>query len=327
MMTKIVLIVFALSWILTSTYSLPFVVFHGIADKCSNKGLKRFTNLLSEMSGSEGHCIEIGNGAWDSWLMPFEKQATLACEKVKNISALSEGYNIVGLSQGNIIGRAVIELCEESPQVNNFISLGGPHAGIASIPLCGSGVFCVWVDYLVKLEVYSDYVQEHLAPSGYIKIPTDIDSYMKGCKFLPKLNNEYKDHKNASYKARFASLQNLVLIMFEEDKVLVPKETSLFGFFPDGSWTDVLPAQETALYKEDWIGLRTLDEAGKVKFLNISGGHLEITTSDMQKLIVPYLEETNTSSAADYYYDKWSIRKLVGGIKEETLYLHSIASA
>lgn len=323
MMAKIVVIVLLLAWSLSCTYSLPFVVFHGIADKCSHKGLTRFINLLSNMSGSEGHCIEIGNGAWDSWLMPFEKQAALACEKVKNISALSKGYNIVGLSQGNIIGRAVIELCDESPQVNNFISLGGPHAGIASIPLCGSGVFCVLVDYLVKLEIYSNYVQEHLAPAGYIKIPTDIDSYMKGCKFLPKLNNEYQDHKNANYTKRFASLQNLVLIMFKDDKVLVPKETSLFGFFPDGSWTDVLPVQETALYKEDWIGLRTLDEAGKVQYLNVSGGHLEISTTDMQKFIAPYLVETNTS----YNYGKWSIRKLVGDIKEETLYLHNAATA
>ncbi|EYU19276.1 hypothetical protein MIMGU_mgv1a0236222mg, partial [Erythranthe guttata] len=47
---------------------------------------------------------------------------------------LSKGYNIVGLSQGTLIGRGIIEFCEEAPPVNNFISIGGPQAGIASVP-------------------------------------------------------------------------------------------------------------------------------------------------------------------------------------------------
>uniref|UniRef100_M1CGI7 Palmitoyl-protein thioesterase n=1 Tax=Solanum tuberosum TaxID=4113 RepID=M1CGI7_SOLTU len=38
-------------------YSLPFVVFHGISDKCSNGGITHFTELLSNWSGSSGHCM------------------------------------------------------------------------------------------------------------------------------------------------------------------------------------------------------------------------------------------------------------------------------
>lgn len=48
---------------------------------------------------------------------------------------------------------------------------------------------------------------------------------------------------------------------------------------------------QTKLYKEDWIGLKTLDEEGKVKFISVAGNHLGISGSDMKKYVVPYLED------------------------------------
>ncbi|KAJ6878979.1 hypothetical protein NC652_032503 [Populus alba x Populus x berolinensis] len=69
---------------------------------------------------------------------------------------------------------------------------------------------------------------------------------MTRCRFLPKLNNEINNARNSANKEWFAGLENLVLIV-------------------------------TRLYIEDWIGLKTLDEAGKVKLINVSGGFLDIS--------------------------------------------------
>uniref|UniRef100_A0A0A9FM12 Palmitoyl-protein thioesterase 1 n=1 Tax=Arundo donax TaxID=35708 RepID=A0A0A9FM12_ARUDO len=138
----------------------------------------------------------------------------------------------------------------------------------------------------------------------------DMADYLKSCRLLPKLNNEIPGERNATYKERFSSLENLVLIMFQDDAVLIPRETAWFGYYPDGAFDPVLPPQKTKLYVEDWIGLRTLDEAGRVKFVSVAGGHLGISKGDMKKHIVPYLEDI--SSEKTFHTIQRSISDLVG---------------
>jgi palmitoyl-protein thioesterase len=110
-------------------------------------------------------------------------------------------------------------------------------------------------------------------------------------------------------------------LQFQDDAVLIPRETAWFGYYPDGAFDPVLPPQkveliharelgpppcvlclqwqalcvQTKLYEEDWIGLKTLDEAGRVKFVSVPGGHLGISKGDMKKYIVPYLTNKKAS--------------------------------
>ncbi|XP_019095698.1 PREDICTED: palmitoyl-protein thioesterase 1-like isoform X2 [Camelina sativa] len=250
--------------------SVPFIMLHGITAECSDDTNANFTQFLINLSGSPGYCVEIGNGVLTSMFTPLAHQAEIACEKVKQMKELSQGYNIVARSQGNMVARGLIEFCHGGPPVYNYISLAGPHSGVSFIPLCNnSGPYCKQFDEIIKGNLYSDLVQDHLAPSGYFKIPTDMTKYLESSKYLPRLNNEIPNQRNSTYKKRFASLHNLVLVKFQDDQVIVPNDSTWFGFYPDGDFENVLPAQQTKLYTEDWIGLKTLDVAGKVKFVSV----------------------------------------------------------
>ncbi|XP_065030481.1 protein transport protein SEC23 F-like [Musa acuminata AAA Group] len=151
--------------------------------------------------------------------------------------------------------------------------------------------------YFHKAVKFYDNLAKQLVSQGHVldlfasALDQDIPEYLEGCRFLPKLNNELPSERNSTYKERFSSLENLILIMFEHDTVLIPPETSWFGYYPDGAFNPILPPQQTTLYTEDWIGLKTLDDAGRVKFISVKGNHLRISQSDMKKHIVPYLEE------------------------------------
>ncbi|XP_010449616.1 PREDICTED: palmitoyl-protein thioesterase 3-like [Camelina sativa] len=267
--------------------SVPFVFFHGIGAGCSNDQMRNLTKLLNNYS--TGSCVEIGNGKQDSVFMPLTKQASIACEKIKQMPELSDGYNIVGVSQGNLVARGLIEFCDNAPPVFNYVSLGGPHAGVAAIPEWCTNFFCTILKAFFS-QVYNDGVQAFIAPSNFVKIPTKITEYLEHSTYLPKLSNERPGEKNSTYKDRFTSLHNLVLIMFEKDDVLIPKESSWFGYYPDGDNSTILPPQKTKLYTEDWIGLKTLDAAGKLRFVSLPGVHIQITDEEVIEYVVPYLQ-------------------------------------
>ena len=94
---------------------------------------------------------------------------------------------------------------------------------------------------------------------------------------------------NFRYKSNLLKLEKLVLIKFSEDNTVVPRGSEWFDFYQLGQAQEMLPYNQTQLYIEDWIGLRTLDEENKLDFLISPGGHLHFSDEFFSKVVTKYL--------------------------------------
>ena len=66
----------------------------------------------------------------------FETQAESACNSLKTDERFNsvDEISVVGLSHGALIARFIVEECDISAKVRNYVSIGGPHQGVSKIP-------------------------------------------------------------------------------------------------------------------------------------------------------------------------------------------------
>jgi palmitoyl-protein thioesterase len=185
---------------------------------------------------------------------------------------------VLGLSQGGLLARYIAEECEMPGKVRNLATLGGPNKGVGKIPNCFSGVICDAVNYVARSLVYLSIVQEYCGPCGYFRDPSNLSTYLANNVFLPYDNNERSP--SSSIKERFSALNGVLLGMFSEDTMVFPKESEWFWEL-NADLETVTPLNQTDFYKSDLIGLRSLDEAGKVQFVTFIGEHLQFSEAEI----------------------------------------------
>ncbi|KAF7321470.1 Palmitoyl-protein thioesterase [Mycena kentingensis (nom. inval.)] len=216
------------------------------------------------------------------------EQVALVAEQLAGIPELEGGFDAIGFSQGGQFLRAYVERYN-SPPIHNLLTFGSQHFGVSDIPPCGPRDFvCRVARRVVKSAVYGSYAQTNLVQAQYFRDPEQLDAYYASNTFLTSINNEISETRNETYARNLASLNKLVLILFTDDKTVVPKESSWFASevvideLPGAqrvlSVVDrrSVPMREQPLYQEDWIGLRLLDERGGVVFGECEGQHMQI---------------------------------------------------
>ena len=194
---------------------LPFVLVYGFGSRCGGPNVRQTLDRLEKFSGAKGICLEIGSfGAASSRFTDMWSQVNEVCRKISTNPRLARGFNMVGLSQGALVARAVIQTCDTLPRVHNFVSVGGPQAGVASIPwssYVNMDLFLGAVNAGLSAAMYTRRMQKAVAPAGYFKIPTALGSYLRGCDFLPVINNELPE-VNTAFVDRLKRLNRMVLI-------------------------------------------------------------------------------------------------------------------
>jgi len=212
--------------------------------------------------------VEIGDGKDSSLLMDINKQVESFAATVAADPSLRSGFNLVCHSQGGLICRAYLERYN-NPPVHNFVSWAGPHAGVFGVPdlnyLCPDA-YCPWLAWAFDLVLESwaeAWVQQSISFASYWKDPLDYSAYLKYNQFLADINNE-RPQKNETYKRHLSSLNRLVLVYAEDVEIVIPKTSPWFQFFRTGQDVDVVPFNATNTYVGDWLGLRSLNEQGKL---------------------------------------------------------------
>ncbi|KAG7162577.1 Palmitoyl-protein thioesterase 1-like [Homarus americanus] len=182
------------------------------------------------------------------------------------------------LDLGAYIERAVAERCS-NPPMKNLITFGGQHQGVFGLPHCpenpSKSQTCEYIRRVLNYGSYLHWIQNSLVQAQYWHDPLHAEDYCNKSIFLADINNEKV--VNEKYRENLNKLDNFVMVKFLADSMVVPVESEWFGFYTPGQDVEVLPLQQTQLYIEDRLGLKEMDETGKLHFLTQDGDHLDFT--------------------------------------------------
>jgi len=270
----------------------PVVQMHGMGDYANNPmGMIPLRNLIAKQLNT--YVVNAALADTDSgdqmgeFFQTLDKEVESFAAFIKNDSKLAKGFNAIGYSQGNLIIRGYIEKYN-SPPVFNWISVHGPLVGVAGFPRCQySSSICQLFDKFLGDLAYNALAQGILAQSNYLRDPNRIPEYLSGCQFLPFVNNE--KNVDATYKKNFLSLEKLVAVKALKDTMIFPNDSEWWGFYADGSNTQILAMNETKWYQEDLFGLQTFVKAGKHDFLTTPGDHLQFSDKFISNVVKKYL--------------------------------------
>jgi palmitoyl-protein thioesterase len=256
---------------------------------CNEKSMGKLKTIIEErIPGIYVHPIRIGKTEEEDksygFLDEIQRQVLEVCDTLKADENLKDGFNAIGFSQGGLFLRAYVQLCN-TPPIKKLITFGSPHAGVADIPNCreNDGVGCSISRSLVKFGVYTGFVQHRVVQAQYYKMPSNLDAYLSYNIFLPYLNKEI-DGAEALFKNNLKTLDKFVMVRFEDDDMVIPGKTAWFGF-QDEQGVEI-PMEKSDLYIQDKIGMKYLNENGRLVFDSWPGRHLQIDLEKFEKEII-----------------------------------------
>lgn len=141
----------------SSSEVLPILIWHSAAETCCGDEINSYSNIIKSQFKSDVYIkpVQIGKTPEEDRINsltrhPF-KQIERVCKEIQNDEKFKNGYNGIGLSQGGLFIRGLVQVCPH-PQMRNLITLAAPHQGVSSYPQCRKyfGAFCDVVQLTLK---------------------------------------------------------------------------------------------------------------------------------------------------------------------------------
>lgn len=231
----------------------PVVLMHGIESHSEN--LADLANWVAVTFNRSVFNVELGDGDSYSTDTPMWQQIDAFNDAVVNNTALLEGFDFIGISQGGLIGRGYVSRYN-SPPIANLITLVSPHGG-------------VYDKNLGFIDFYSPIAQSTLSFAGYWRDPTQLVKYHLFSSFLPALNGEKPLKRNKALQ----SLANFAMVFSPNDEIIKPPSSGIFETFNED--LSVLPLENNPIYTNDWIGLKVLNETSRLHTHQTNCTHVE----------------------------------------------------
>jgi len=230
--------------------------------------LKKVTGITS------CNCVDSGPSIISIVGRSFENQINKACDIIGEHYdewGLDQGFQMVGLSQGGLVARGVLQTCKHAKdKMVGLFTFGGPHQGVAAVPHTGTGFISNTLNSVVNKIIYTSAVQSLVGPAGYYHRLDDNDAYVNSGCIVSRLNNVKEI--NAEYKARISQLKKYVMVMFSKDTMIEPKETAHFGFWIDNTKSATKKVEDLPEWKN--LGLDAIKD--NIKYEICEGEHLHI---------------------------------------------------
>lgn len=141
------------------------------------------------------------------------------------------------------------------------------------------------IQWTINKTIYSWLGQKIVA--GTYWHDTDEVRYRDESTFLAIINNEKQ--YNTDYVINLSSLKRLILVKYEHEGAIVPKESSWFGYY-DANGNEY-PMEQTEVYKQNKLGLADMVAKGKLLRILSPSDHIELEPFWFERNIIPYFKE------------------------------------
>ncbi|KAB5565322.1 hypothetical protein PHYPO_G00239980 [Pangasianodon hypophthalmus] len=243
----------------------PVIVIHGLFDTSADFiNLKRYIN--QSHPGTNVSVIDLFDRT--ASLEPLWKQVEGFKEAIYPIMQnAADGVHLLCYSQGGLVCRGILSTLNDH-NVHSFISLSSPQAGQYG----DTDYLKYFFPEFVKSNLYHlcyTAVGQRISICNYWNDPHHRDMYMNTSDYLAPLNNERPHPESAVWKQNFLRIKKLVLIGGPDDGVIMPWQSSQFGFYDENETVVEMKSQE--MFLRDSFGLKSLYARGDLELCSVAG--------------------------------------------------------